>query len=471
MSLFNLYKNLYSKLKIIIQIFFLLFAVTFNTFATENNENNNAFLQKTLTTEEAEGLTINLIKIEGNNRTSDDIILLNFDFKEGETFTSQKIKNSIQNLKNLQIFLSIQYKIYKSIDNPKKIDLVLEFDEKWTLLPYVLFGSGGGVSYYLLGFFDTNFIGRFYTLNFTYGCKNENCSTYLFFRNPNVFGYPFNIVTYLTFENNIFNKYNDQRIVTGTFTNHKNNINMFSDFKINSSFMLGLGFVYTSIYTDDKGISESENKTNKVNNFNLPKKIDAFALQTRLTIGKINHDNLKSDGLILTTIFDSTVGIAKELKNNYNAISNNLLYYNSNLKIGSFQLPLPSQSYLAIRANISINTSEIETMHYYIGGLDKIRGFYDGEFSGNFSWFSNIELRIPSYINQYIALQHALFSDTGYASTNLNELFSNKIGLSIGTGIRIIPLKVNRVALRFDLAYTLNPFNTYGFSFGLLQFF
>jgi hypothetical protein len=87
--------------------------------------------------------------------------------------------------------------------------------------------------------------------------------------------------------------------------------------------------------------------------FNLPKKINAFALQTRLTIGKINHDNLKSDGLILTTIFDSTVGIAKELKNNYNAISNNLLYYNSNLKIGSFPLPLPNQSYLAIRARIA----------------------------------------------------------------------------------------------------------------------
>jgi hypothetical protein len=50
-------------------------------------------------------------------------------------------------------------------------------------------------------------------------------------------------------------------------------------------------------------------------------------------------------------------------------------------------------------------------------------------------------------------------------------MFSNYTGVSVGTGIRILPLKVNRVALRIDYAYTLNPFHTYGFNFGLLQFF
>ena len=426
---------------------------------------------KFISTKEAEGLSISSIHFEGNSRTSDDVIEDNMDLKEGQKFSQLNLKSSLQNLKNLQVFSSIDIQIIKSLDDINKVDLIVNLDEKWTLLPYFLFGSGGGTSYLVLGLYETNFIGRLYTFNFTYGCKNDNCSSYLYFRNPSVFGSAFNLVNYITKEHNVFQIYDHNRNIVGTFANKRDMLNTFTDIKINPSFFLGVGFLYLNNNITSDGISASDNATNQQNNYIFPVSTSSVALEGRLTLGKIDYDGMKADGANFVSILDTTGQSYPSSSDNYTALNSTLLYYNSDINLGLFTIPLPKLSYLAIRENISITSSDVASQQYFIGGLDKVRGFYDGEFSGKYSWFSNVELRIPSYVSENLAIQHAVFSDAGYAADTFPNLMSHYTGVSIGTGIRILPLKINRVAIRFDYAYTLNPFHTFGFNFGLLQFF
>ena len=420
---------------------------------------------------EAAGLIISSINIIGNSRTSDDVIEENMDLNKDEIFTQDKLNSTLQNLKNLQVFSKIDIQIIKNKENKKKINLIVNLEEKWTLLPYFLFGSGGGTSYLVFGLYETNFIGRLYTFNFTYGCKNENCSTYIYFKNPSVLTSRFNLVTYLAREHNIFRIYDNERTIIGTFASKKDFINVFTDIKVTPSLFLGVGFYYLDNQVSNDGIANGDEKTNVNNHFLFPASTSSVALEGRLTLGKIDYDGIKADGVTFVSILDTTGQSYTASTDNYTSLNSTLLYYNSNINLGLFTIPLPKLSYFAIRANVSVTSSEVLSQQYFIGGLDKVRGFYDGEFSGSYSWFSNFELRIPSYVSENLAIQHAVFADAGFAKDSFKDLFTEKTGVSIGAGIRILPLKINRVAIRFDYAYTLNPFHTFGFSFGLLQFF
>ncbi len=466
------YKKDISLLLIIAGSFFISLLHTNPAFSQDinkNTEQENSINISYITPKKAEGLIIASIELVGNNKTNDDIIEDNIELKEESIFTVEKLKTSLQNLKNLQVFSKIDVKL--SLNKNNQIIIVFELDEKWTLLPYFLAGSGGGTSYLVLGLYETNFIGRLYTFNFTYGCKNDNCSTFVYFRNPSVLGSRFNLVNYMTREHNIFHTYNKNREVTGTFANKRDMLNLFTDIKITPTLFLGFGALYLKNDVTDDGINSSDTSTNKKNSYNFPPSSSSVALEGRLTLGKINYDGMKVEGVNFVSILDTTAESYKAQNDNYSSLNSTLQFYHPNINLGLFTIPLPRLSYLAIRSNISVTSSDVLSQQYFIGGLDKIRGFYDGEFSGKFSYFSNFELRIPSYVNDYIAIQHALFSDVGYASNTFPDIFSNYTGVSVGTGIRILPLKVNRVALRIDCAYTLNPFHTYGFNFGLLQFF
>lgn len=470
MNRYKLIKNkiIFFRYIILFIALFLLLTLSQSSYSQENTEDVNE-PKVLITPKKAEGVIIASIEFEGNNKTSDDVIEDNLDIRENEIFSIDKLKNSLQNLKNLQVFIKIEVEI--NLNKNNQLVIIFKVEEKWTLLPYFLAGSGGGTSYLVLGLYETNFIGRLYTFNFTYGCKNGNCSTFIYFRNPSVLGSRFNLVTYLTREHNIFHTYSRDREVTGTFANKKDMINVFTDIKVTPSLFLGFGALFIDNEITDDGINSADTMTNKKNNYISPNTTSSIALEGRLTLGKINYDGMKVDGVNFVSILDTTGQAYDSQIDNYSSFSSTLLYYNSNINLGLLTIPLPKLSYLAIRSNISVTSSDVLSQQYFIGGLDKVRGFYDGEFSGKFSSYSNFELRVPSYVNDYLAIQHSIFSDIGYAANTFPEMLSSHTGVSVGTGIRILPLKVNRVAIRVDYAYTLNPFHTFGFNFGLLQFF
>ena len=128
---------------------------------------------------EHEGQVIDEVIILGNTSTDKNVISRNISLKKGEKFTEKDFLETIQNLKNTQVFSAIKIDVTTVKDKVNNQDLARVFVkvvEKWTMLPYFLAGSGGGTSYFVLGLYDSNFIGRLYTMNFSYGCKEYlNC--------------------------------------------------------------------------------------------------------------------------------------------------------------------------------------------------------------------------------------------------------------------------------------------------------
>lgn len=414
-----------------------------------------------LTPEQVESKMIESIVLDGNTRTSEDIIENNIALKVGTPFEREQFELTLKKLKNLQVFSKVTIEIREN--KQQKLNITIKFKEKWTMIPYIVAGSGGGSSYYALGLYDTNFIGRLYTFNFTYGCKNNNCSSVIFFRNPSLLGKKINYVINPALYHNIYTIYDRNREVVGSFSNRQDYLLSYADFEINPGFSLGAGIVYQKNVINTDGLTGSEVDNNHNKQFTMPDSTNSTAFEGRFTIGQINYDGIVIEGINFVSFLDSTLQMYTADQNNYSSANNTLLFYQP--------LPLLPDSYFAFRGNLSITSSTVLPQYYYLGGLDKIRGFYDGEFAGKFAWFTNAELRVPSFVGNYVALQHVLFSDSGFAASSFSGMFTSETAVSVGTGIRLIFPDINKIALRVDYAYTINPFQTYGFSFGLLQFF
>ena len=109
----------------------------------------------------------------------------------------------------------------------------------------------------------------------------------------------------------------------------------------------------------------------------------------------------------------------------------------------------------------------------YLGGLDTLRGFLDGQFRGDYYWLVNAEVRPTLWSSPRAVLQGNLFVDV--AKTWDDQSFSpagfEHPFVSTGAGLRIILPRIYRAVLRLDVARTHTPVRRTGIAFGLQQFF
>jgi len=411
----------------------------------------------------AHGKVIQAIHFLGNKRTDSDLLSLSLSLAPGQIFTEDKLSESVQNIKNLQVFADVYSFIVYADSAHTELTIYIVIEEKWTFIPYVLAGSGGGASYFVAGIYDTNFLGRLYTFNMAYGCKNSSCSEFLYFKNPNLFSSPFSFVLAPYLQHNVYYIYDDDRNTIGAFANQQTMVSSYSEYRANSQLSFGVGVLYINNQITNKGLTFEDEETNQFYGYAPPPSTQSMALESRLTLGSINYDGvLLMDGTMFVSILDSTLQILENSNDNYTAINNTLT---------SFKPFLFRNAYLAFRGNLSFTTSSVTSQQYFLGGLDKIRGFFDNEFVGNKTWFTNAEFRIPTYMDENIAIQNVFFSDAGNAVNDWNDFFVHPTAINTGVGARLIFLKVSKIALRVDWAYTLHPFNAHGFSFGFFQFF
>ncbi len=409
-----------------------------------------------------EGYKVVNIVILGNSKTNREYIGQYVYLKKDSPFSYELYKKTITDLKNLQVFSKVRGDIYPNKDD-KSLEVVIEVAEKWTMLPYLIAGSGGGSSYFAVGLYDTNFMGRFYTFNFTYGCKNNNCSSVIFFRNPKLFGKSITYVINPAYYHQIYYIYNSSRNLVGAFSNEQAYFLTNFAYELGDSSKVGLGILYQNNFISQSGLSVFESRNNSQQRYALPPSSSSTALEGSISVGEVDYDGLVANGVNFTSVATSTMNAYASDTDNYTALNNTLLYFK--------ELPLLGDSYFAFRGNVSATSSSIQSQQYFLGGLDKIRGFYDGEFVGKVTWFSNTEFRITSFMNDLIALQNVFFTDSGVAANSFSGVFQKNTAVSVGSGFRILFPNVNKIAIRVDFAYTLNPFQTWGISYGLLQFF
>jgi len=72
------------------------------------------------------------IEISGNNRTQDDVIRRKLSLLEGQVYSKSQIKESINKIKRLGFFSSVEYDIKRRMNNPDNADLFIEVVETKT---------------------------------------------------------------------------------------------------------------------------------------------------------------------------------------------------------------------------------------------------------------------------------------------------------------------------------------------------
>lgn len=75
---------------------------------------------------------LNKIKIEGNSKTKDFVILRELDIKEGEVFNVNKIKQDLKDIQQLKLFKTVKPKFQKSQSGSQEINLIIQVSEKRT---------------------------------------------------------------------------------------------------------------------------------------------------------------------------------------------------------------------------------------------------------------------------------------------------------------------------------------------------
>ena len=121
---------------------------------TENNKINFSIFIDNI-----EKLLVERINITGNNITREDVIRNNLILDEGDTFNKILYNKSINNLKVLNFFKTVESEVVDGSDNTKKI-INIDLEEKAT--GEISAGAGVGTSGTMIGFAvkENNFIGR-----------------------------------------------------------------------------------------------------------------------------------------------------------------------------------------------------------------------------------------------------------------------------------------------------------------------
>ncbi|MEZ4744089.1 MAG: BamA/TamA family outer membrane protein [Bdellovibrionota bacterium] len=415
-----------------------------------------------LIAEDLKPVLVKSIHINGLSRTDESVVLRELLYQEGEATTQKDIAESIQRLKNLQLFASVTHDISttKSTKYQSEIESSLTLEERWTTIPILKFSSGGGVSQMTIGAYDINLFGRYLEGGLQLEKLGNSRSAVVWYRNPRLFNNRLHFSIDLWDINRIRTHYQNQGSsldIERGFLEHtrKAKIKFEKEWQPNfkSSMEVELSDLeYSKQYLEKKVLSATEDTEIPPNN-----KRSLFNLE--LKYGRLNYDSYKVQGNLLTL----------NLSEISDRIRNKSQGQKSQLEFKNFT-PMLADSILAFQGTIGKTTSTESVDLFYAGGLNKIRGYTDDRFRGSHFWLTNSEIRMPSYSSSNLVLQHILFYDTTYLGNNFNK-FTAASGASIGTGFRVIAPKIYRLVARLDIAHPLIGKDHLPISFGVQQFF
>lgn len=338
--------------------------------------------------------------VKGNDKTKDYVITREMRIKPGEVFDAKKARRSMQRVYNLGFFEDVSVKILPGKEDPNNIIMELTVIEKRT----GSFGIGAGYSSEdgLLGMVsigDTNFRGTGDSVKAMYefgGDGGDDSGYSISYTKP----------------------WLDEKETTGTFRiydrkfeydDYDNGGDLIETYdKKNQGYELNFGRPtdeYTMNYLGFKinnteyrghedGLDRSKNTEWLDNNFGETRSI--IASQVRDT-----RDN----------IFYPTEGTRTSLSVEYAGLGGDFDYtklmgsVQKYYKVGHAQV-------LAFRGSAGYANEDLpEAALFEVGGQNSVRGYRDGQFSGNRMLMGTVEYRFP-LMNK---VQGALFTDVGDA--------------------------------------------------------
>ena len=394
----------------------------YKTLKTEVEENifDNK-IDLTFSVSEGEKFTVDRINIYGNNITQENVIRNQLLIDEGDEFNSILASKSINNIKSLNIFQSVDSKIINKDDNSKIIDITIE--EKAT--GEIMAGAGVGTdgSTFSFAVKENNYLGRGIGLVSELTVSEETIKGQFNVRNPNFRNSDKSINL------NIQSLETDKLDDSGYKTN-KTGFGFGTSFEYQDDVFIGLGqdSYYEKIETNS---SASARQKSQAGNY-----WDTF-INLDLNYDKRNQKYRPTDG------FKSSYSINLPLVSENNSLTNAYIFtYYDEL----YQDNVTKFSFFAKASNSLTNDNIKLSERVYLPG-SRLRGFVSGGvgpkdgndfIGGNYASAVNIQTSIPQLLPNIQNMDVSMFFDAGNVwgvdyDSSLSD--TNKIRSSIGVGV------------------------------------
>ena len=370
---------------------------------------------------EDEKVFIERINIFGNNVTSENVIRNQLEIDEGDPFNKLLEAKSINNIKSLNFFRSVESVIVDGKDKNSKI-INIEVQEKPT--GEIMAGAGVGTSgsNILFGVKENNFLGKGIGLDANLNLGTEQIKGKFSVNNPNYQ----NTNKSLNFE---VSSTETDRLKNSGYKTNKTGFSLGTRFEYFDDLYLALGnsLFYENLETDNT--ASARQKTQEGDYF------DGFL--------KINFDYDKRDQKFQTTDgFRSTYGVNLPYVSDTYTLTNTYSYkYFTEI----YENNISSISFLFQSAN-SLKDDDIKLSERLYLPSSKLRGFEfgkvgpkDGEdyIGGNFLSAININATIPQILPNNESTDFLIFMDIAniWGVDYDSSLDNDKIRSSIGIGI------------------------------------
>lgn len=409
----------------------------------------------------AAGRRIESISIHNpTGRTRQSYVRAKLGLTEGDVLTQAALAAGLQTLRNIRIFREVSADLFQG-KSPDAVHIDLQLDEKWTTLPDLRFGGGGGTAFFRFGVYDINWLGLGVEGLLSYENRNGTHNGDAWFRWPNALETQNLFGLGMRRKTEILNAYDDSHVVLGGEAMVKTTLLLDYERPLTDLVVFGYRMEPEWVEFNTDLVSDEARRANATSGRMPSAPTRRILHRTQLQIGRINYIGVRAEGIDLQTQWlPAFAGFGTD---------RDLLITSHQLRI--FWM-LPIDSYLAARAVYATSSSGRTEDLQRLGGLNEVRGYRDLEFAGRHVAYANVEYRQNLFRTWSLVWQPAVFFDTGWTADTPDQLTSARARDAAGLGMRIIPEFVHLVAVRLDYAFALSdPHNGGGISFGMLQLF
>ncbi len=410
---------------------------------------------------------IDAVLIEGLFRTKAHVVMRELLFAEGERVSVREIEESVQRLRNLGLFRIAEYELLdRRIPLPdgsvtdtheQHRILLITVDERWTIIPFGTFSSGGGTFSLTTGLYDINVLGRYLELGGQYQRFANTDSFALWASDPRFLGERLSLAATVAQTNRTQVFYNDGGAVEGAHRRTRRSVSVGMGREWLRWFSTGVGLSYVDDSFSVEGLNEDLAELERARG--IPEAAHFLSGSLAASVGRIDANSYLREGARLS---GSAGGSAAGLASNHPHADLTLS--------GTAFAVLPFKTNVGVRLGVGTTTTDRPEYQYFLGGFNIIRGFLHRRFYGPAYWFGNAELRIPSLDTRWIALQHVAFFDA--AAAGARDTFITELdGASVGIGLRFLSPKVYSLLGRIDYAWPVYGDGGSALSFGAGQFF
>jgi len=403
--------------------------------------------------------TISNVEIKGLNRTDPMVVHRELLSGVGSPVVQQDIDKSCQRLRNLQIFATVTCKTVPSVHS-SGVTLLIEVDERWTTIPIFKYSAGGGATQLILGAYDINVFGLFQEYGGQYEKNGTRNSGVIWYRDRRFLNKRLEL--FLNFwsvsrQRTLYNIWGKENKIEGGYMLHRRRAVAYLQKEWFWWLRTGAGIsINNDKYTEE---FVPDNIDGPVEFRGTPSNADINVFNLNLILGEIDYNSFLQDGILNSSLYE----VSREetgSDHNFFRLENDFKYFRT----------LPASATIGFRLGLGLSNVQTEPYMFYLGGLDRIRGFKESRFRAKNYWLTNLEYRIPSYKSRWFVLQHILFYDaTGIALSG--KKLAQQSAASVGMGIRLISPKVYRLVLRLDYAHPIHKDDETPISFGVQQFF